>query len=95
MTRRFGLAVLLGVGVGLFAAGCAPEPQIDKDLIRTPSGLQYKDLKVGEGKAAETGDTVEVHYTGRLTNGKEFDSSIGKAAVRLLARRGAGHQGLG
>jgi FKBP-type peptidyl-prolyl cis-trans isomerase len=42
----------------------------------TASGLKYMDLKEGEGAAAKKGDTVEVHYTGTLTNGKKFDSSV-------------------
>jgi FKBP-type peptidyl-prolyl cis-trans isomerase FkpA len=41
----------------------------------TASGLQYEDIKVGEGDVASAGQTVAVHYTGWLTNGKKFDSS--------------------
>lgn len=36
---------------------------------------QINDLKAGEGPAAKAGDTVSVHYDGRLTNGTKFDSS--------------------
>jgi FKBP-type peptidyl-prolyl cis-trans isomerase FkpA len=42
----------------------------------TPSGLTYEDLKEGTGAAAKAGDTVDVHYTGWLTNGTKFDSSL-------------------
>jgi FKBP-type peptidyl-prolyl cis-trans isomerase len=42
-------------------------------------GLEYWDIKVGTGKTAEKGSTVTVNYTGWLTNGKMFDSSVGKA----------------
>jgi FKBP-type peptidyl-prolyl cis-trans isomerase len=42
---------------------------------RTPSGLQYRDRKVGEGPEAASGDHVVVHYTGQLENGRQFDSS--------------------
>jgi FKBP-type peptidyl-prolyl cis-trans isomerase len=45
-------------------------------MTTTPSGLQYEDLQEGSGAAAKSGDTVEVHYTGWLTNGKKFDSSV-------------------
>jgi peptidylprolyl isomerase len=41
----------------------------------TSSGLEYWDIKKGTGKLAERGKKVSVHYTGWLTNGKEFDSS--------------------
>ncbi|HLK07281.1 MAG TPA: FKBP-type peptidyl-prolyl cis-trans isomerase [Candidatus Angelobacter sp.] len=41
----------------------------------TPSGLEYWDIKKGAGKLAEKGKKVSVHYTGWLTDGKEFDSS--------------------
>jgi FKBP-type peptidyl-prolyl cis-trans isomerase len=46
------------------------------DAVKTKSGLQYLDIKVGKGREAEPGLTVEVHYTGTLTNGKKFDSSL-------------------
>lgn len=44
--------------------------------ITTSSGLQYIDLKVGTGATAQAGQTVNVHYTGWLENGKKFDSSV-------------------
>jgi len=42
-------------------------------------GLEYWDIKKGTGKAADKGNTVTVNYTGWLTDGKMFDTSIGKA----------------
>lgn len=43
---------------------------------KTDSGLQYWDIKVGLGPLAKDGDHVKVHYTGWLTTGKKFDSSV-------------------
>src|SRR5215469_3138454 len=45
--------------------------------VTTPSGLQYWDIKVGTGPTALRGEKVRVDYTGSLTNGKKFDSSVG------------------
>ncbi len=44
--------------------------------VTMPSGLQVQDLIVGKGAQPKPGDTVIVHYTGWLTNGKKFDSSV-------------------
>ena len=44
--------------------------------ITTPSGLKYIDLIVGTGAEAKPGMLVSVHYTGWLTDGTKFDSSL-------------------
>lgn len=44
-------------------------------LITNPSGLKYSDMTVGTGATPQRGQTVTVHYTGTLENGKKFDSS--------------------
>jgi peptidylprolyl isomerase len=44
--------------------------------MRTPSGLEYTDSVEGDGDCPRSGQTVSVHYTGRLTNGTKFDSSV-------------------
>jgi len=43
---------------------------------KLPDGLQYWDIKVGAGATAQPHQTVTVHYTGWLTNGTKFDSSV-------------------
>lgn len=42
---------------------------------KTESGLRYKIIQKGNGKKAEKGKKVSVHYKGSLENGMEFDSS--------------------
>ncbi len=42
----------------------------------TASGLEYEDIEVGTGVSPTLGSTVEVHYTGKLTDGTKFDSSV-------------------
>ena len=37
--------------------------------------LQIEELRPGTGAEAKSGQSVSVHYTGTLTNGKKFDSS--------------------
>ena len=44
-------------------------------MTTTPSGLKYEELQEGTGTEAKSGDTVQVHYTGWLTDGTKFDSS--------------------
>ena len=60
----------------LYFAAAATTAQDKSKVVTTDSGLKYQDLKVGTGAAAKKGDTVEVHYTGWLKDGKKFDSSV-------------------
>ena len=52
------------------AQGAPPAPP--------PTKLETIDELVGTGKEAKAGDTVRVHYTGTLMDGKKFDSSRDK-----------------
>ena len=56
--------------------------------VTTPSGLKYVDMLVGTGATPKVGDTVVVDYTGRFTNGKIFDSSVGKQPFQFVLGRG-------
>ncbi len=40
------------------------------------AALQIEDIVVGTGASPKAGQTVKVHYTGWLTSGKKFDSSV-------------------
>ena len=42
---------------------------------KTDSGLRYQIIQKGNGKQAEKGKMVSVHYQGALENGEVFDSS--------------------
>ena len=55
-----------------FLADNATKPNV----ITTESGLQYVVLQEGTGDAPTIMDQEKVHYTGKLTNGTVFDSSI-------------------
>lgn len=51
------------------------EVEANNEVITTPSGLKYVDVREGEGASPQRGQTVIVHYTGTLANGTKFDSS--------------------
>jgi FKBP-type peptidyl-prolyl cis-trans isomerase len=50
--------------------------KVTGDGVKTDSGLRYWDIRVGTGEVAKEGSHVRVHYTGWLTTGKKFDSSV-------------------
>ena len=56
--------------------------------VTTASGLKYVDMVVGTGATPKVGDTVLVHYTGTFTNGKVFDSSVGKQPFQFVLGQG-------
>src|SRR5689334_22291899 len=69
-----------GVAAGGTSAGAtstgATQTGVTGQEVTLPDGLKMQDLKVGDGAIAEDGSTVQVHYTGWLTNGTKFDSSV-------------------
>ena len=58
-------------------SGASGPTKVAGDPIKTASGLEYWDIKVGTGATAQAGMHVKVDYTGWLTDGKKFDSSVG------------------
>ena len=62
------IVILIAFSIGMYSyAG---------DTLSTTSGLKYIVLKKGKGKKSENGKIAEVHYTGWLSDGKKFDSSL-------------------
>jgi len=53
----------------------------------TTSGVKYETLKEGTGPESKPGQAVEVHYTGTLENGKEFDSSRARTPFPFVLGR--------
>jgi len=66
----------------------AAHPSVAAPMTTTPSGLKYRDLVVGKGPQPKAGDTVVVNYTGTFTNGKVFDTSVGKQPFKFALGRG-------
>ena len=82
--KIFVLAIAI-VGVAISAAAQAAPTKttpsgptkVSGSSTKAASGLEYWDIKVGSGPVAHSGQRVQMQYTGWLTNGKKFDSSIG------------------
>lgn len=73
------LLILLGV-VAMTNGHAAPDTssptKVEGKPKTTASGLQYWEITAGTGAVAVSGKKVTVHYTGWLTDGKKFDSSV-------------------
>jgi FKBP-type peptidyl-prolyl cis-trans isomerase len=59
-------------------------------VTQTSSGLYYQPLQAGTGVQVESGDKVEVHYTGILLDGTKFDSSHDRNKTFVVNPVGAG-----
>ena len=80
MTRRL-LPLLFFFAVLATVSGCGSNnksgpTKVTGQPTTTASGLQYWDIVIGSGALAAPGATVKVHYTGWLTSGDKFDSSV-------------------
>ena len=70
-TRRRGARRAAGAARAVAKTPCASTP-----AKTTASGLTYIITRQGTGQQLKAGDVVQVHYTGLLTNGTKFDSSL-------------------
>jgi peptidylprolyl isomerase len=73
------------------AAQTTPEPASNypgwaatNKIATTASGLKYIDLVVGSGESPAPAKEVTVHYSGYLTNGTKFDSSVDSNAALVF-----------
>ena len=68
------------------AAAAPPPPSASKQAAAAPKseapvrvgGITRTEIVLGTGPAVKKGQRVRVHYTGTLTNGTTFDSSVGR-----------------
>ncbi len=70
------VAILKAAPADKTVGGSGPT-KVTGEPTKTASGLESWDIKVGTGAVAQSGQHVKVDYTGWLTNGKQFDSSVG------------------
>lgn len=77
--QRIGLivfGVLLILALAFLTYRSLSQPNQASSTTQTNNGLVIEDIKEGDGAQAQAGNTVTVHYTGWLTNGDKFDSSL-------------------
>jgi len=81
-----------------FVSGSSPSASspLGPNSLRTDSGMQYKDIKVGEGKTPTKGRTVRIHFTSWLyPGGQKVDSTIDrKTPYQFVVGYGMHNQGL-
>ena len=82
------IVVLLGLGFLILRERQTPSPSTEdfafQTITPTPAPLsqtlKIEDLRIGTGSAVKEGDTVVIHYEGKLSNGQVFDSSYKRNA---------------
>ncbi|HEY6347873.1 MAG TPA: FKBP-type peptidyl-prolyl cis-trans isomerase [Candidatus Angelobacter sp.] len=73
---RYKLGVFLVLVLFLSACSKSGPTKVSGPATTTASGLQYWDIVTGSGATAAPGKQVSVQYTGWLTDGTRFDSSV-------------------
>lgn len=76
-----GVAIIAVIGYFIFGRYSVQSTQMKKQTpsegtIPVQTQMKVEELVVGSGKQVKKGDTVIIHYTGVLTNGTVFDSSV-------------------
>jgi len=86
------IALLSGLAASVMAQGKpdnSSPTKVTGEPTKTPDGLEYWDIKVGTGPTAKEGQSASVHYTGWLTSGKKFDSSVDRGSPFTVSPLGS------
>ena len=82
MNKLASLIVYLFSLLAVAYAGTTPEgvkwlaaKKAEEGVVTLPSGLMYKEIRPGTGKTPTVDSPCSCHYSGRLIDGTEFDSS--------------------
>ena len=82
LNKKQSVAMFVGIGFiaymffGESILSFFNQPQVETSQMDTNPSFTMQDLSIGSGDIAETGDKLSVHYVGKLSDGRVFDSSL-------------------